>query len=711
MQAPKAPTTPAAAKEPGTPFPTNLALAGVVLWVLGAFGHRPTNLRWQWSELPSLPLAEAVDRLRDYLSPEVLQICAGAVFLAALVLWVNPFSRAKLPPLPKLTEPLATVLPVLLLALLLLIGAIFVKDDPTSSSLQLAVACLAMLVIGWGVWLDHAGYGNAYQLLRDRLLLALGCAAAFGYCNFGHLHFGVYVHTWDTYHYYMGAKYFGEVGYERLYDCAVVADSETGRRVGPERVLTNLRTNVMEKAVKVLEDKDGRCKSSFAPARWEAFKKDISFFRNRVNEKRWEEMHHDHGFNATPVWILAGWLAANVPLPHPDFSAVGPSPAERDRAPIVFNSEASLTQIVFIDLLDPIYLVLAGAMLWWAFGPRVFALGMIMLGTNWASRFFYWTGGAMLRHDWLFFFVASICLLKKDRPVLAGAAFSYATLLRLFPGLMVFGPLLAGLEYARVRLAHKGALPDDPPRTGLDARLPAWLSPPFARYVVGGLLTTTLLVGTTFALLGGAQTWKTFAANTNKHASTPLTNHMGLRTVMSYRPSTIGQELRDGKLLDNWSVWKDTRVVKFQEAKPAFFALVLASLALLYLAIRRSGTDLWLASALGVGMIVIGAELTNYYYVFFMAMAPVVLKRREAGLIMVSLCATCLFVMLTPLLRMSSWQDEQSTVMSAASVLAVWGVWLVFTQVFDRHATGVEQTVPLFQAPAAATAVKPRKRR
>ena len=43
----------------------------------------------------------------------------------------------------------------------------------------------------------------------------------------------------------------------------------------------------------------------------------------------------------------------------------------------------------------------------------VFALGLIMLGTNWASRFFYWTGGAMLRHDWLFFTVAVVCLLKK----------------------------------------------------------------------------------------------------------------------------------------------------------------------------------------------------------------------------------------------------------------------------------------------------------
>ena len=39
-------------------------------------------------------------------------------------------------------------------------------------------------------------------------------------------------------------------------------------------------------------------------------------------------------------------------------------------------------------------------------------VAMLMLGCNWASRFFYWTGGALLRHDWLFYTVAVVCLLR-----------------------------------------------------------------------------------------------------------------------------------------------------------------------------------------------------------------------------------------------------------------------------------------------------------
>src|SRR6185436_1053571 len=119
---------------------------------------------------------------------------------------------------------------------------------------------------------------------------------------------------------------------------------------------------------------------------------------------------------------------------------------------ITNTGTATLDQVTFVDLFDPLYLALMAAMIWWAFGPRVFAVAMLMLGCNWASRFFYWTGGALLRHDWLFYTVAVVCLLRKGKPFLAGIALAYATLLRLFPGLLVIGPVLAAAEYARLKL-------------------------------------------------------------------------------------------------------------------------------------------------------------------------------------------------------------------------------------------------------------------
>ena len=49
------------------------------------------------------------------------------------------------------------------------------------------------------------------------------------YFNFGAFHFdGLRVHLWDMTHYYLGAKYFGELGYDGLYECIAVADAESG---------------------------------------------------------------------------------------------------------------------------------------------------------------------------------------------------------------------------------------------------------------------------------------------------------------------------------------------------------------------------------------------------------------------------------------------------------------------------------------------------
>jgi hypothetical protein len=339
-----------------------------------------------------------------------------------------------------------------------------VSNDETSSLLQLGIASGALGVLAWGYRLTTQGRSLAFARLRDRLLLALGVAGAAGYCNFFHLHFNNFLHVWDTYHYYMGAKYFPELKYDRLYDCAVVADSEDGLREKIEkRTITDLRTNIIVKANTALEHPEA-CKGEFSAARWEAFKQDLRFFRGRVNDGRWDEIHHDHGFNATPVWVLVGYLVTNATV-------------------------ANTNQVTALNLIDPVYLLLTALILYWAFGPRVTAIGLIVVGTNWPSRFFYWTGGALLRHDWLFYTVAVICLLKKNKPGLAGAALAYAALLRLFPGLMLFGPLLAGAELfrrARLPLVITAEGADAAERDAARVQLKA-----FWRFIAGGTIFFT----------------------------------------------------------------------------------------------------------------------------------------------------------------------------------------------------------------------------
>ena len=46
----------------------------------------------------------------------------------------------------------------------------------------------------------------------------------------------------DFYHYYVGPKYHRELGYFDLYECSVVADRETTRRIGDDWTIRDLRT-------------------------------------------------------------------------------------------------------------------------------------------------------------------------------------------------------------------------------------------------------------------------------------------------------------------------------------------------------------------------------------------------------------------------------------------------------------------------------------
>jgi len=649
-------------------------------------------------------------------------------------------------------------------------GRTWIKDDSTASTVTLTLSLGAFAVIAWGYYLAAQKRPRDFQLLRDRILVAIGISAGLGYANFGHLHFDNFIHTWDTYHYYIGAKYFPEVGYDRMYECAITADSEDFdparlAKMRDQRIVTNLRTNIMEKVGETILLRPEYCKQHFTPERWLEFKKDIAFFRSRVNSQRWEEIHHDHGYNASPVWTLFGNLITNT-------------------------GTATLDQVTFVDLFDPLYLALMAAMLWWAFGPRVFAVAMLMIGCNWASRFFYWTGGALLRHDWLFYTVAVVCLLRKGRPFMAGVAMAYAALLRLFPGLLLIGPFLAAIEYARLRIkagssTARGDVPEEKPDPEeaaakeffwvryaalseaqksvalrnlmivvgppaalalylmtKDAQLgrivailvasgvalvallqvlevlvaraftkvPRWVHPQFGRMVVGGILATVILGGMSLKLFGGLETWQRFAQNTAKHAATPLTNSMGLKTVMSSLPWTSGQHLRDSKVLDAWKPWKDKRIEVFNYARPLFYLVCLAGLVLLYFAIRGSMPPLWATAAMGAGFIC-APEVTNYYYVFFVVIATLHELRREVGMWLTALVATCIFIMLTPIPGMSAWQDEQSVAMSIASIIAIGGIWWTFTPWGKKVIVEPEPPANIFAAPAPAAAAPASKKK
>ncbi len=193
----------------------------------------------------------------------------------------------------------------------------------TSASLKLAIASVTLCVVAWDlrrrrvvskdIPLTVAGFAAG----PGRWLRVLSALGLFAYFNFGSFHFqGIYVHLWDTLHHYLGAKYVDELGYDGLYECIAVADAEDPQ-LGPhagQRVLTNLRTNGTTTAAEVIAHPE-RCRARFSAARWSAFKADVAFFRARFPPPDWQHVTEDHGFNASPVWVLVAHpLAGEGPV-------------------------------------------------------------------------------------------------------------------------------------------------------------------------------------------------------------------------------------------------------------------------------------------------------------------------------------------------------------------------------------------------------------
>jgi hypothetical protein len=534
-------------------------------------------------------------------------------------------------------------------------------ENDASARFEMVLAALGAALLGWGLWLAQKGRPNAHQKLRDRLLMALGLISFACYFNFGLFHFRNYVHQWDTFHYYVGSKYFKELSYDRLYECVAVADAEEPglrRRVELRKVM-NLRTNMMEGTQQILANPE-RCKSHFTPERWASFKHDVGYFRSKHDVKRWEEAQTDHGYNGTPVWNIVGTTLAN-------------------------SAPASDDQIAFLTKIDPIFIFGLTLMTWWAFGWRTTCVALAVFATNFPSRF-YWTGGAFLRWDWLFYFVGGLCLVKKERPFLGGLFLGYSTLLRIFPLFTFVGPILV-----LIRQAWGQPSPDRPwwKPEPWDSWRALWarLDRRFIAILGGAAVAFAVLFPVSLVTSSGIDGYRAFIFNTNKHKETPLTNYMGLRTVVIYTPAEAGRVLKNDRLEDPWGTWKKTKLARFHNpaVKMVYLLFVGGFLVLLFAALRNA--EPWMACSMGAMMMAVGVELTCYYYSFLFGVTLLYRKRHEAGAILLGATALTGFIDWAPTkylpdtgiwanLKMSQWLDEQYMWMSVVTLGAF--VWILY---------------------------------
>lgn len=399
---------------------------------------------------------------------------------------------------------------------------------------------------------------------RRWILMALAAIAIVNYLNYFAFHGHgrrAFVHLHDVAHYYLGSKYYAELGYSELYTAMLRAEAElTGDRfkaIEARDLATYERVHI-----RTLLQSSEPVKAAFSDDRWRDFSTDVAYFRERL-DSHYGKVLLDHGFNPTPVWAqLGGALAARVPA-------------------------GSETGILLLTLLDPLLLVLAFAAVYRAFGLETTLYVVIHFCVVFGATF-GWTGGAFVRYLWFFAAAGAFGCLHRRRHGAAGALLALATMLRVFPVFFV-----APLAFKAAAIWWT--------RRSLPAR--------YRRFFLAFAVTAGLLFALTGLLPRGLGHWAEFRANMQRHVANISPNVVGLTEALALRWGDDQVTAAEFKALKE----RRQRIYRLQ--------LAIVFLPLLLWVARRAPrrTDLG-AVALALPLLYTGLSLAAYYYAFLIVL-------------------------------------------------------------------------------------------
>ncbi|HEX4335170.1 MAG TPA: hypothetical protein VH062_04610 [Polyangiaceae bacterium] len=513
----------------------------------------------------------------------------------------------------------------------------FSNAHPVSPTADDAVKLAVVLFTALGIIVSLRRRSRAL----DAALVALAVVAALAYTNFGSYRYPDFLHEHDVFHYFVGAKYFPELGYDGLYECAAVAEADAGFRQRVEaRAQRDLRTNRLVDGAEALAHAN-ECRGRFSAARWGAFASDVQYFVESRTVEDWHRILKDHGFNASPTWIAFGKLIA-TPLPAAAWS--------------IGRGDSLLGGV--IGPLDPLLLFVALGAVAWAFGAPVAALAVVVFACNPLSEY-SWVGGGFLRELWVSSLVVGLCFLKKERPVVAGVFLAVSALLQLFPGACLFA--------LAVSLAVDAAM-----RRSLDRQS--------IRVLAAAAVTLALLVPLSTVMAGRSGAWTAFAANTEKHASTPSGNLVGLPTALSFRMSTRASVLFDENATDPFARVRQARHDNLSPLRPLQLVAVALGLFGLYRCFRRR-PEPWFAAVLGLALVPLVIETSGYYTAWLAALALAAARRRKLALPVLGVVAASLGLLLS--------LDELDVSSAFASYALVVGAGLVLALSLSAHGEAV----------------------
>lgn len=461
-----------------------------------------------------------------------------------------------------------------------------------------ALLCVVALVI---LIVQICSSSPRQQVLKQYVFSILAMACAIAYFDFGFLHSTSlwpleklpqrYVHAHENFHYRLGSKYFDELGYDGLYLASLAAEMGDNPQHAVQPIMRGLHDDRIVSTAELMPYKEDVVQR-FSADRWEAFLKDHQHFLKIMSAERLEKARLDHGFNATPTWIfmgklLSGWLPINQP------------------------------SLFFLSLVDAVLMAVAFFVVYRTYGLQTLALSLAIFALGYGWRF-HWTGGGYLRLDWLAALLIAICLLKQERFTWAGALIGYAAMIRLFPVLLLFGPLV---------LVVKSLL--------VTQRLPYWAWP-FAR----GLILSVVVCLALGTLAGrGLGAWQEFGSNIIKHQQTRLTNRVGLENLILYDADVFQRKFVDYSLIEPFSPWK-THLENLKKERWIDYY----SLAAIFLLVTAAAA--WRESVYGasvLGCVAVFSLLTpTCYYWSLLALVP--LQNTKNGATMLLLALNLLFI-------------------------------------------------------------------
>ena len=395
------------------------------------------------------------------------------------------------------------------------------------------------------------------------------------YLNYGWLDKRAFLHLWEFYHYYTGAKYFEELGYHNLYNATIVADAEDGLRLARVVRIRDLGASGFISRDQILS-RSREFKQRFSSRRWDEFKADVRYFTERLPPQVLTKMLIDHGYNPTPAWNTTGSFLAN---------------------------RISVDKLDYLALIDVAILFAIVASIGISYGAETALVATISFGISFFSGFPA-TGGAFLRYDWLLGLVLSLCFVRRRHYALAGAALAYATLVRIIPVFFLFG-LVVKAVWETVRLR---AFPEK-----------------YARFFLSFLLTSTLLFGYGCLTSRGFDAWKDFTGKITTHHRNLTGNSVGFKMVFLYEaswedPISFAFEYgQSGEEVE--SVLNRAKGAEISRRRPMFLLYSLVVLTLSGLALLRVPDEE--ALAWGIVPIFMILNVSDYYYSFLVINAVV----------------------------------------------------------------------------------------